>query len=340
MEKTVDKKVIALIVTYGDRLKLLEKVLQGVDASGVKHVVVVENASKITIKNDVQRFPAKIDVIRLDSNFGSAIGIAEGIKYLQESKTSFDFLWILDDDNVPESHALTNIYLSYRQLRPILPFDDVVLYSYRGKNRLSDFRLVNGDGIKKYFPNNFAGHNLKRFVKEKLILRPSSTMTYSQLLTRVYHGPYGGLFMSFDSLQKIGLPNKDYYLYADDHEFTYRFNDLNIAQYIVFASQIDDIDQSFDENGILGINSNASKVYYSLRNHVNLSQKFRQHEFKYKMNKYSSMLLIFLKLVWLNFPKLRFIMERAKLICKAISDGESSRLGEIESLSDTYSRRS
>jgi GT2 family glycosyltransferase len=87
--------------------------------------------------------------------------------------------------------------------------------------------------------------------------------------------PYGGLFIDKKILTKIGYPDENFYLYADDHEWSYRITKNGGEIYLIFDSKIDDIELSWhvpkeNKETTFSIISKANpfRVYYSIRNRV------------------------------------------------------------------------
>ncbi|MEL7168107.1 MAG: glycosyltransferase [Bacteroidota bacterium] len=102
--------VCALIVTY-NRRALLAGTLAGLAAQthALDHVLVVDNAST----DDTAAFLAAqhpaVEHLRLDRNTGSAGGFHAGLAHAQHAVHEgrpFDFVWVMDDDVVPEPDCL------------------------------------------------------------------------------------------------------------------------------------------------------------------------------------------------------------------------------------------
>lgn len=76
-------------------------------------------------------------------------------------------------------------------------------------------------------------------------------------------------------LNKIGYPNEEFYLYADDHEWSYRITKNGGKIYLILDSKIDDLELSWNipksvkETGFSIISKgNPYRVYYGVRNRV------------------------------------------------------------------------
>jgi len=144
--------------------------------------------------------------------------------------------------------------------------------------------------------------------------------------------PYGGLFIHKNLLNKIGFPNEDLYLYADDHERTYRITQTGGRIYLVLDSLIDDLELSWYvsknakkttfsiiSNSIIS-KSNSERVYYNVRNRVFFEvNDLVDNKIVYWIN-----ILLYLLLITLSNTK------NIKTIIKAIKDGYKGKLGRRE----------
>jgi GT2 family glycosyltransferase len=328
----------ALIVTYANRYKFVEQVIDALIREGLTSIILVDNdsaeESKSYFKNLIDN-NSKIKLIQHSENLGSAGGFHSGLQFIINNINS-DFIWILDDDNVPNIGSLNNLINARKLLINDNSNDEVVLYSYRGDSWLDDKLAVYNGYIKGYKSNNFIGFNFSVIFKT-FFLNKKTTNKVKYPVVSVEIGPYGGMFLSMKTLKKVGLPNKDFFIYADDHEFSLRFDKYNIKQYLVYNSSLKDIHFTFSEgNKFFSKQTSELKLYYSIRNHVFLSQSFVKNKFLYCINKLTYLalnLLISLPIIIKN-PKIA--LERIILIKNAIYDGEMGRLGKISQIANRY----
>jgi GT2 family glycosyltransferase len=142
-------------------------------------------------------------------------------------------------------------------------------------------------------------------------------------IIKVNYGPYGGLFSHISNLKKIGLPKKEFFVYADDHEYTIRFSQVGVSQFLIYSSQIEDLDMSFKEGeDIFSPNISLIKLYYSFRNTTFFYSQLKTKNFKYQLNRISFYLII---CYWAFFKFLRspiFIYVRLKFLFSAVNLGE------------------
>jgi GT2 family glycosyltransferase len=321
-------KITTVIVTYANRHGLCEQVITSAFNEGVANIILVDNASateSAQVYEQMALEDKRIQLIRHNENLGSAGGFKAGLKFVAQDLQT-DFIWLLDDDNVPQVGSLTALISTWNMLAPLTLAKDVVLYSYRGDTRANDLLAVTQGYLKCYLENNFMGFNFLQAVK----LRLRKYKTHSQInypVVRVFLGPYGGAFLSLEIVEKIGSPSEEFFVYADDHEYTNRINSQGINQYLVYTSVLKDVDESFDQDGYLSKKVSEVRVYYSIRNHVFLSKKYIKNRLFYNFNKFIFCSLIFKKIIYIFLKDREFAQQRLALIKKSILDGESGKLG-------------
>ena len=318
------KSVCVVTVTYGNRSHLLAKVVESCIQERVQSIIIVDNGStqesKENIDNLVAQNPNLIDWISLDENFGSAGGYKRGLMRAREL-SSCDYIWVLDDDNVPQQGALESLLNAKALLSPL---GKIVLVSYR-KILDKNFEVINkailwksvSEGEVLGERKNLTERVIKKFHKTTNV----KNEIIAPLIKRV-HASYGGMFIDIAALDEVGYPNEDFYLYADDIEYSGRFSDLGYKIFTCYMSQIIDIDYQLGVEGYFNESQSDIKVYYSLRNHFYLSGGKSK----------SSLLLKFLNIEFNNINKIKkfsFFCKRSLLVLRALNDGRKGKLGRI-----------
>jgi len=125
-------------------------------------------------------------------------------------------------------------------------------------------------------------------------------------------------------LNEIGYPNEKFYLYSDDHDWTYRITNQGNKIFIVLDSVIDDIDTSWaiknKEKTIFTKIKNAPsfRVYYTIRNRMIFEKKYLiNNKFIYNLNKNFFSIILFL----FSFRNNNF-----KVFIKALNDANNNNL--------------
>ena len=261
--------VTVIIVTYANRFSLLNRVVEVCLKSGVNDIVVVDNnsdKSSVDQLKTMEREKSNMHIIWNSLNLGSAKAFKQGLQFAQKLPNSF--IWLLDDDNQPQENALNNLkefwvgksndvkcLLAYRpdreQYKNAIELDqqDLILGK---KNSFSGFHIF--DKLHKLFPVKMAKPNLER----------SGNIPYA---------PYGGMFFEKDLLETIGMPNEDLFLYADDHDWSYRITKKGYKIMLILDAVIQDIDTSWSVKNKGSYFRNirtapAIRVYYSIRNRM------------------------------------------------------------------------
>ena len=326
--------VSVVTVTYGDRWHLLERVLEYIEADPkIGRVIVVDNGARTSIAALVQRAGfRKAIVVGNPRNLGSAAGFKLGL----ETVLSYDpqWIWLLDDDNLPDPIALDTILHSAAALDP----------AERGRTAFVAFRpehhgaVAAGEDVRRCFPphSSFCGFYVTD-IPHKIWrgMRPRRPLASREIPVRVAlpYAPYGGLFFHRKLLEKIGTPNKDLVLYADDTEFTSRIVQSCGRLWLLTDAPIIELEPSWStkhagssfETWLTG--SADFRVFYRARNRAYFDCKiWSRNKMIYRLNRLAYLLI--LRVVALRHRRI----DRYDLFRRATTLGETGRLG----LEDEY----
>lgn len=326
--------VIVVTVTYGNRINLLDEVISVLRSDNyINEIIVINNGSSTDLKKYFET-NSKVRVVDLLNNTGSANGFNVGIE-MARANSNCEYIWLLDDDNKPENNALELLISYYNDFKEKYKKNEFSLLSLREDRKeyilASKFR-----DSSKYFPSNnsFLGIHFKDLIK-KVINRIHKKNVFVEKehlnIVDVPLAPYGGFFFHKDLVDEIGLPNKEFYLYSDDYEFSYRVTKRRGKIFLVPESKISDIDKTWfnkDNSGfLLSLFKSKSdfRIFYSIRNRVYFEKKdLVNNKFIYILNKIFFLLIIsILAIIYKNST-------RRDLIIKAIKLGEEGKLGEIK----------
>lgn len=324
--------IFAVTVTYGNRFHLLKQVIDGALYEGVEKVIVVDNnsvpESREKLKSYEKELDRKIKVLYLDDNYGSAGGFKRGLE-VAYNDPECDFILLLDDDNIVAKGSLEKAIYAYKYLGSdtsnILVF--VRLFKPRNVNA-----IYFGIPIYKKV-NAFLGFHIctrmfkkinKKFIKKLYNIEKKFYIVKSQV------APYGGLFFSKNIISAVGYPNEDFFVYADDYEWTYRMTKVGINIHLCSECEVIDIDATWVKgkasNRYYNPQSNELKIYYHVRNNTFFDKEFVTNKLIFFIN---LSILISYHFI-LNFLRQPVIsIKRLKLIIRAIKDGLNSKLGKI-----------
>lgn len=266
------EKLYVLIVTYGERESLLKEVLLSLDAQKVRNVLVIGNGIKKADYKSIEtlKLNLNLDFRFLDKNTGSAGGYKKGLEILFEN-INCEYILLLDDDNKLGDGALAKYLYHWNLIKERNIFNLFCILGYR-EDKCEFSRLKNGENVKYVYPkNSFLGFNfLTHFLKSK-------TLSTSPIV--IPYAPYGGLFFSKDILKQIGFPKEEFYVYSDDHEFSFRITNNGGQIILVPDIEVIDCEKSWDliekrtaiQNYLWG---DPKRVYYQVRNRVYFERNY------------------------------------------------------------------
>ena len=309
--------VFCVIVTYADRFEYLRRTVDAALSAGVAKVIIVDNNSETSSRNRLksyeQKYKALIDVIYLTENHGSAGGFKRGLEYCY-SQCDCEYVWLLDDDNMPANAALMELSHVWREFRADCIKKPFALLSFR------DDRPIYRRAVEQQKPdmmlgrrNSFLGFHIldiREIIKTRIRTTdrvvPVAGLAYGKVLV----APYGGLFFSRSLLDVIGYPDESYFVYGDDFEFSRRISVSGGGIYLVLGSRICDLERSFHlTTGAFGNRiTNASKpyqCYYLTRNAIRFEKVYVNSTTMYLINAtiYTLLtgILVLLKFSWLAY---------------------------------------
>ncbi len=271
--------ICVIIVTYGNRFHLLDRVIQSLPVDRVLNIIVVDNNSHYESREQLRikekELNGILEVLYLPENLGSAGGYKSGLEKARKHKEC-EFIWLLDDDNVPTPHALDALIDFWKSFNMSNKNERLCLLSYRESSPMFK-ELARRDSL-SIEPilgtrNAFLGLNfLHPFTTRRNaeLFRPEIKEHRINLEKRYGKIPiatYGGMFFSKLILDTIGYPDERLFLYCDDYEFSHRIIQHYGEIILLLDSQINDID--ITENKGMAVNEqNLFRLYYTNRNYV------------------------------------------------------------------------
>jgi GT2 family glycosyltransferase len=189
-----------VVVTY-NRKDLLRECLQALQAQSrpVDEILVVDNASTDGTGEMLEREFDSIRAINLPKNIGGAGGFHEGIRRAYEDGCGW--LWLMDDDSIPQPSAL-------EELEASLP----ILRDLGKKPSLLASKVFWTDGT--LHPMNSP---TPRWAQRTLFVE---ALERGYMLIR--SASFVSLLLSHDAVTRHGLPYKDFFIWGDDFEYTSR----------------------------------------------------------------------------------------------------------------------
>lgn len=258
-------KIGVVIVTY-NRLEKLKIALKSYEKQSVKpqYILVVNNNSTDETPQYLQKWKdenkgfEKI-VINLDKNTGGSGGFYEGLK--NSLKQEADWIWVADDDAYPKENAF-EIAQKYVEDHP------------DSKNNIS---AISGTVLKSDGETIDCSHRRRIYTTLfNRIAQPYSKVSdYKQEEFEINGFSYVGTMINKSKLEQTELTKKDYFIYYDDTEHSYRLSKLGKIIVIPKMEVIHDAPHS-EMSEIV-----KWKLYYLVRNTLDfVKSNFDEKYFK------------------------------------------------------------
>ena len=260
-------KICVLLVTY-NRINDLKKALECYDGqtTPISSLIVVNNASTDGTKDFLTewvKINSAYEKIIVDSkeNTGGSGGFYLGMK--ESLKIEYDYLFLADDDAFADPKMIAEITKFYDK------------YSEKFDIAGMCTSVINSGRIDTMHRRNVEKGLLD--IKEIYI----NESEYSKEFFEVDEFSFVGALISKEVIKRIGLPNKDYFIYFDDTEYSTRIRTIGKIYCIPTAIM--------NHNTVL-TNNTSWKDYYMLRNSLDIRKKYYG-----KRVYYSFMLIQYLK---------------------------------------------
>jgi hypothetical protein len=252
---------------------------------------------------------------------GSAGGFAAGISRAVED--GFDFIWLLDDDNVAEPGALKELMTVAQRGGTVRPSAFLAFRPQRPYQR----RLVEGCSSRRVFPSrsSFLYFHLGNRVRNAILRKPRRETGATDGLPIPY-GAYSGALIPRDTVTLIGLPDVRLRLYEDDTEYLYRITRAGGRVLLVARAKLHDVEGNWlaASDGRTGpsrllLADSAARVYFGVRNRVYFEKWiYSSNPLMYAVNR-----RVYLATLWILSRRANQ-RDRLELILRAIRDGESA----------------
>lgn len=203
----LNKKTLAVIVTY-NRIQLLKECINALlSSSVVPDILIVNNASNDGTKeylfnmvNSVKDI--NIYVYNMDENLNGAGGYNYGLK--AAANKDYDYIWLMDDDTIVHEDSLEKLLDSAYKLSDEFGFlSSKVLW-------------VDGTICR----TNVQRLRVARKIKD-----------FNSKLVKVDFASFVSLLVKRDDVLEVGLPIKDFIIWTDDLEWTRRLTNKKIYKF-------------------------------------------------------------------------------------------------------------
>lgn len=251
-------KVTALIVTY-NRKRLLERCLRSLfnQEHELHQICVIDNNSTDGTPELVAEFQKQgcIDIayIRLTENLGGAGGFREGFRWALE-RGDWDWLLVMDDDAAPDREYVKRL-LEQSHNNP-------------------DIRCLTG--------TEYVGDTMRISYGGRRVIDKASTMR-TALVPKEWYGKesfcvdtatFVGLMIHANVVQKVGLPDADFFIYYDDTDYCFRIRKYTKILHVTGARIVHREDF---ENDVLVEGQQEWRQFYLYRNELVIKKRHIKH---------------------------------------------------------------
>lgn len=247
-------KIYAIVVTY-NRKKLLNRCLDALSKQtyAINKVIVIDNCStdytEEMVNDWIMSNPDWIHYQKLKENYGGAGGFYYGFKYVM--KNNPDWVVVMDDDAAPEEEYIEKLMMASHQNQSVGCFigTEYVGYTnrraYGGRRRITDKNTLNEVAVneEEYQKGNF------------------------YIDTIVFVGP----MIRGDILKKVGCPDKEFFIYYDDTDYSMRLRKYTDILCIPAAR----INHRTDfENDVIVEGQKEWRRFYMYRNRLMIKKRY------------------------------------------------------------------
>ncbi|MGX7051891.1 glycosyltransferase family 2 protein [Leuconostoc palmae] len=290
-----NQKVSAVIVTY-NRLNLLKSAIESVlkqKSKTLKHLIIINGASTDGTGEYLDSIDDKRIIIEhLPKNIGGAGGFNRGIRLFFE-QTQDDFVWVMDDDALPEENALSELMEMFKN------------------------NVQAGWGASKVIWTD--GNWSKMNVPAALQDGSSGILNNNTEWVKLRNATFVSTIFKREVVQAIGLPQKEYFVWGDDIEYTDRA--ARVAEGIfVRSSIVVHASQTNASPGAIFNENNQNRLpryLYEYRNRILTSRRRKSAVRLTKTLAHTG--IDFVKTLF--WPKVKYRNEKLKIIIKGTMNG-------------------
>lgn len=292
----MNENIIALIVTY-NRINFLKKSLEIYKNMRIKpkKILIVDNFSSDGTKEFLEKWmnekeKVEKEVVFLKENIGGSGGFYTGLKLiLDKYSKDYEWVYISDDDAFPKLDLFEKFSLIKKE-------DNVGAICAK---------IINNGNVD-------VGH--RRKIDKNFEERPIDEIEYKKESFLVNLFSYVGTFISIKCLKKVGLPEKEYFIWYDDTEHSYRVN----KEYRILCYPILEVEHNTGKEN-LGF---SWKTYYGIRNKTHMLKK---HMTKWKFLFYCLKMKFKIKS---KFLRKKISKKEYECFKEAFSDALNDKLGK------------
>ncbi len=284
-----DNRIAAVVVTY-NRADKLVNCIQALTMQVYPDfdILIIDNASTDGTEQKVEALKCdRLKYYNTGANLGGAGGFNFGMRAAVEA--GYDYVWIMDDDCYPEPAALNELIKADEALG-------------------GDYGFLSG--IAYFSDGTPCNMNIQKTgIKSKI-------EDYSSPLVPVIMATFVSAFFKSDIIRKYGLPIKEFFIWADDLEYTRRISRNEKCYAVTTSRALHDM----HSNAKVGIENDAPERL------ARYSYLYRNEVYVYRREGLGGFAYLFLRLALHTFKALtcgKQPFKRAGIIIKSFFSGWS-----------------
>ncbi len=232
------KKIAAVVVTY-NRKELLQQCVEKLKSQTISlDIIIIDNASTDGTEEMFNKENNNVKYFNTGANLGGAGGFSFGIKKAVD--LGYEYLWILDDDTMPTPTALEEF----------LKKDSELL----GKYGFLSSKVLWKDG-------SICTMNIQKITKWKQLKE-------YDMGCAIQYASFVSLFIKADTVKKVGLPYKEFFIWADDWEYTRRISKKEKSYFVPLSVVHHWCNSNVGANIITADSDRMERFKYMYRNDV------------------------------------------------------------------------
>lgn len=236
----MSKKVVAVVVTY-NRKKLLKECISSLLNQTYKNleILIVDNASTDGTKAMVEKYSdQQLFYVNTGKNLGGAGGFQFGIK--ESAKLQPDYLWLMDDDSIPTSNALEKLI--------------------KESNKIGKFGFLISKVLWK--DNSMCNMNIPKVTLNRKL------QNFDGDPKKIIMGTFVSFLVPMSVVKEVGLPIKEFFIWADDIEYSRRISRKYPAYFVPESIVIHKCQSNNGSNIVNDSPARFNRYEYAYRNEV------------------------------------------------------------------------
>lgn len=275
-------KVITIVVTY-NRKELLKECIESLlnQKDAYTDILVIDNNSNDGTEEMIKEYPG-IMYENTRENLGGAGGFNYGIKKVFSLKEKYDYIWIMDDDTIPDDNVLNKI-LNCANLHKNFGFISP--------------KIVWKDG-------SLCNMNKQMTITGKVIDENTENMQ------KLEHCSFVACFINREAIINIGLPIKEFFIWCDDSEYTERISKKYDNYYLNECKVVHKMNNNLPVKIESDNNNRIERYHYFYRNRFFIAKrKGLKTIIKYHIRIIKDILIVLVKSKDFKFKRIKSIIK-------------------------------